>query len=290
MKRADRSARAAVAPYLWLLAFFALPFLLVFKLSLSDSALSIPPYAPRFDASDIQGFVAALDFEAYARLFTDAVYIEAWLSSLRIAAISTLLLLMAGYPFAYGMSRCSPRARRMLLLAVILPFLTSFLIRIYAWVAILKPVGILNAGLTALGLPPLNLLGTEAAIHIGIVYTYLPFMVLPLYAVLERQDPSLLEAAGDLGARPLRAFWTVTFPLSLPGVLAGSLLCFIPIVGEFVIPDLLGGSRTLMIGRTVWIEFFANRDWPAASAAATALLVTLLVPILIYQRQQVRHA
>jgi putrescine transport system permease protein len=281
-----------VAPYLWLGLFFAFPFLLVAKLSLSDTALAIPPYAPRIDWSaglaGVRAFVGALDFETYARLVSDRLYVVAYLSSLKLAAVATAILLAIGYPIAYGISRFPPAGRQALVMAVILPFWTSFLIRIYAWIAILRPQGLLNAGLDAVGLPAVNLLNTEAAVIIGLVYAYLPFMVLPLYAVLERQDASLLEAAQDLGATPVQAFWRVTFPLSLPGVAAGALLCFIPMVGEFVIPDLLGGSETLMLGRTIWTEFFSNRDWPAACAVAIALLATLVVPIVLFQRQQAR--
>ena len=283
--RRDKSWMAGALPYLWLTILFALPFLLVFKLSLSDVALSIPPYAPQFHPDQIPAFFKGLDLETYARLITDPLYVRAWLSSLKIAAISTVLLVLIGYPLAYGMSRCSKGAREVLALAVTLPFFTSFLIRIYAWIAILKPAGILNAALEALGLPPAAIMNTDVAVYIGMVYAYLPFMVLPLYAVLDKQDEALLEAAADLGATRFAAFWKVTFPLSLPGLAAGSLLCFIPLVGEFVIPDLLGGSRTLMIGKTIWTEFFANRDWPAASAAATVLLVTLVVPLVLFQRQ-----
>ncbi len=284
----ERAALAAVAPYLWLLAFFAVPFLLVAKLSLSDSVLAMPPYAPQIDlsrgADGVRAFLAALDLETYLRLVRDHLYLDAYLSSLRLAATGTVILLLIGYPIAYGITRCAPGPRQALLMAVILPFWTSFLIRIYAWIAILKPQGLLNAALGALGLEPVNLLNTEAAVILGLVYAYLPFMVLPLYAVLTRQDESLIEAAQDLGASPTRAFWTVTVPLSLPGVAAGALLCFIPMAGEFVIPDLLGGSETLMLGKVIWIEFFANRDWPAASAVAIVLLVTLLVPIMLLER------
>lgn len=292
MSARRRISLASLAPLLWLVLFFALPFALVAKLSLSDQALAIPPYAPQFDAAKglagLKAFLAALDFEAYARMASDQLYLAAYLSSLKFAAIATALLLAIGYPIAYGMSRFSAGARQALLMAVILPFWTSFLIRIYAWIAILKPAGLLNLLLGKLGIAPLALLNTETAVYIGLVYAYLPFMVLPLYAVLERQDATLLEAAADLGATPLQAFWRVTFPLSLPGVGAGCLLCFIPMVGEFVIPDLLGGSETLMLGRTIWTEFFANRDWPAASALAIVLLATLALPIVLYQRQQSR--
>jgi putrescine transport system permease protein len=283
---------AAVAPYLWLGLFFAFPFLLVAKLSLSHTVLAIPPYAPQLDLSQghagLRAFVHQLSFETYARLTSDRVYFSSYLSSLRFAGLATAILLVIGYPIAYGMSRFSPPTRQALLMAVILPFWTSFLIRIYAWIAILKPAGLLNAALGVLHLGPLSLLNTDTAVVIGLVYAYLPFMVLPLYAVLERQDERLIEAAQDLGCTATGAFWRVTFPLSLPGVAAGALLCFIPMVGEFVIPDLLGGSGTLMLGRTIWTEFFANRDWPAASAVAIVLLATLAIPIALFQRQQAK--
>lgn len=290
--RRPRAGLAGALPYLWLAVFFAFPFALVAKLSLSDTALAIPPYAPRIDwsagAGGVEAFLRGLDLETYARLTQDRLYVAAYLSSLKFAAIATAILLAIGYPIAYGISRFPPAARSALVMAVILPFWTSFLIRIYAWIAILKPAGLLNAALGAVGLPPVNLLNTEAAVVIGLVYAYLPFMVLPLYAVLEKQDESLIEAAQDLGATPAQTFWRVTVPLSLPGVIAGGLLCFIPMVGEFVIPDLLGGSETLMLGKTIWTEFFANRDWPAASAVAIVLLATLVVPILAFQRSQAR--
>ncbi|MBP7814572.1 MAG: ABC transporter permease subunit [Phenylobacterium sp.] len=290
MSAKPRGGLAALAPFLWLGVFFLFPFFLVAKLSLSDTALAMPPYAPRVDWSagseGVRAFFAALDFETYARLTSDSLYIASYLSSLRFAAVATGMLLIIGYPIAYGMSRFPPAQRQALLMAVILPFWTSFLIRVYAWIAVLKPQGLLNAALAQIGLGPLNLLNTDTAVYIGLVYAYLPFMVLPLYAVLEKQDQSQLEAAADLGCTPSQAFWRVTFPLSLPGVAAGALLCFIPMVGEFVIPDLLGGSGTLMLGKTIWAEFFANRDWPAASAVAIVLLATLVIPILLYQRQQ----
>ena len=290
--RRTRSGLASILPFLWLAIFFAFPFLLIAKLSLSDTALAMPPYAPRIDWSQglagVRAFLAGLDGETYARLTHDRLYVDAYLSSLRLAGLGTLVLLMIGYPIAHGISRCGDGLRRALVMAVILPFWTSFLIRIYAWIAILKPAGVLNAGLHALGLPGVDILNTETAVLLGLVYAYLPFMVLPLYAVLDRQDESLIEAAQDLGATPLSAFWRVTFPLSLPGAAAGALLCFIPMAGEFVIPDLLGGSETLMLGRVIWTEFFANRDWPAASAVAIVLLATLTVPILLFERQQAR--
>ncbi len=290
--RGDRTSLAALAPFLWLGLFFLFPFLLVAKLSLSETALAMPPYAPRLDWSQglagLRTFLAGLDFETYARLPTDRLYVVAYLSSLKFAGVATFILLLLGYPLAYAMARCTPSVRKALLMAVILPFWTSFLIRVYALIGILKPEGLLNVALRAVGLGPVSLLNTDTAIYIGLVYAYLPFMVLPLYAVLERQQHDLLEAAADLGCTPIEAFWRVTFPLSLPGAAAGSLLCFIPMVGEFVIPDLLGGSSTLMLGKTIWTEFFANRDWPAASAVAIVLLFTLVIPIVLYQRQQAK--
>jgi putrescine transport system permease protein len=281
---------AGLVPYAWLLVFFALPFLLVAKLSLSHGVLAIPPYAPRLDLSrglaGLAEFVRGLDLATYRRLASDRLYLSAYLSSLRFAGLSTAILLAIGYPMAYGIARCGTRLRQALILAVILPFWTSFLIRIYAWIAILKPAGLLNQALAALHLPRVTLLDTNAGVVLGLVYAYLPFMVLPLYAVLERQDESLIEAAQDLGLTPRRAFWRVTFPLSAPGIAAGALLSFIPMVGEFVVPDLMGGSRTLMLGRTIWTEFFADRDWPAASAVAMVLLVTLVVPLVLIQRRR----
>ena len=287
-----RTWLSAIPPYLWLLVFFAVPFLMVAKLSLSHTVLAIPPYAPQLDLSrgwtGVMSFLTGLNLDTYARLVGDRIYLAAYLSSLRFAATATAILLVVGYPIAYGMSRFPEGQRVSLMLAVMLPFWTSFLIRIYAWIAILKPEGLLNRALAWLHLPPVTLLNTDAGVLIGLVYAYLPFMVLPLYAVLERQDESLIEAARDLGCSATAAFWRVTFPISMPGVAAGALLCFVPMVGEFVIPDLLGGSSTLMLGRTLWTEFFANRDWPAASAVAIALLATLAVPIALFQRQQAR--
>jgi putrescine transport system permease protein len=231
-------------------------------------------------------------FDNYLWLTSDALYIDAYLSSLKIALISTFLVLLIGYPMAYGMAR-APRAwQPTLVMLVILPFWTSFLIRVYAWIGILKKEGLLNQFLLWLGVihEPLTILNTNWAVYIGIVYSYLPFMVLPLYAALERLDQTLLEAASDLGCTPTRAFWKITFPLSIPGVIAGCFLVFIPVTGEFVIPDLLGGSDTLMIGKTLWNEFFANRDWPLSSAVAVILLLILVVPIVLFQNQQQRSA
>ncbi len=278
-------------PYLWLGVLFLVPFLIVLKISLSDTAVAQPPYAPVFEWGDVAGFIGGLDLENFRLLVQDDLYFLATLSSVRIAALSTLLLLLVGFPIAYAMARAPERYRALLVALVILPFWTSFLIRIYAWVAILKPEGLLTQALTGLGLisEPLHILNTETAVYIGIVYAYLPFMVLPLYATLEKMDDTLLEAALDLGSTPWRSFWTITVPLAMPGIMAGSLLCFIPAVGEFVIPDLLGGSETLMIGRQLWSEFFSNRDWPLASAVAILLLIVLVVPIVIYRDVEARR-
>jgi putrescine transport system permease protein len=276
------------APFFWLLLFFLIPFFIVFKLSLSDVATAIPPYVPTFSWTSIPEFLSQLDFENYWFIFGDSLYINAYLSSLKIAGIATFLTLLVAYPMAYGMARAPKAWQPTLMMLVILPFWTSFLIRIYAWIGILKPEGLLTMFLQNLGLitEPLQIMNTTTAVYIGIVYSYLPFMILPLYASLEKINPSLLEAAQDLGSKPWRSFWQVTVPLSLPGVFAGCLLVFIPAVGEFVIPDLLGGSETLMIGKTLWTEFFNNRDWPLASAVAVLLLLVLIVPIVIFQREQ----
>jgi putrescine transport system permease protein len=278
-------------PFVWLLVFFLVPFLIVLKISLSQVVLAQPPYVPVFNSlADIFDKVREFTVDNYVFLARGNLYLRAYLSSLWIAFVSTLITLMIGYPIAYGMARAPRGIRPLLVMLVILPFWTSFLIRVYAWIGILKPEGLLNQFLIWLGIidQPLVITNTNTAVYIGIVYSYLPFMVLPLYASLERLDQSLLEAAADLGSPPLRSFWQITFPLSLPGVLAGSLLVFIPAVGEFVIPDLLGGSETLMIGRTLWNEFFLNRDWPVASAVAIILLIILVVPIVWFQNAQAR--
>jgi putrescine transport system permease protein len=289
----NRVAAAIVPaiPYLWLGLLFLVPLLIVLKISLSDTAVAQPPYRPLFEWGAGWAFLAELDLENFLFLAEDELYWAATLSSLRIAFVSTILLLLAGFPVAYAMSKAPSGWRPVLIALVILPFWTSFLIRIYAWVAILKPEGFLSQVLLAVGVvsEPLQILNTETAVFIGIVYGYLPFMVLPLYASLEKIDRSLVEAALDLGSPPWRAFWTVTVPLSFPGIVAGSLLCFIPAVGEFVIPDLLGGSETLMIGRQLWSEFFSNRDWPLASAVALVLLVVLVGPIVIYRDVEARR-
>ncbi|WP_282095756.1 ABC transporter permease subunit [Epibacterium ulvae] len=276
-------------PYAWLLALFLVPFAIVFKMALSDIAVARPPYVPQFDwAEGIWAFLAELDFENFVWLTEDDLYWKAYLSSLKIAAISTLLALLVGYPMAYGMARAPEQWRPTLMMLVILPFWTSFLIRVYAWMGILSNEGFLNQLLLWAGVisTPLTILNTNWAVYIGIVYTYLPFMILPIYAALERMDGALIEAAEDLGCSRLSAFWLVTFPLSRSGVIAGSFLVFIPVLGEFVIPSLLGGSDTLMIGKVLWEEFFSNRDWPVASAVAVVLLLLLIVPIVLFQRNQ----
>ncbi|MEP1931893.1 MAG: ABC transporter permease subunit [Roseibium sp.] len=285
-----------LVPHFWLLLFFLAPFLIVFKISLSEVAVAIPPYLPTFDMADgLTGFwngINALSLENYIWLTEDNLYWKSYVSSVVIAGISTFLTLLIGYPIAYGMARSPQAWRPTLLMLVILPFWTSFLIRVYAWIGILKNEGLLNQFLMFLGVidEPLVILNTNIAVYIGIVYSYLPFLVLPLYASLERLDGSLLEAAEDLGCPPWKAFWKITLPLSLPGVIAGCFLVFIPAVGEFVIPDLLGGSNTLMIGKTLWVEFFNNRDWPVSSAVAVILLLILVIPIVLFQNQQQKMA
>ncbi len=287
-----RRAALIAVPYAWLLALFLIPFLIVLKIALSDYALSIPPYTPTLDLSEgwqgVRDFFAALDFETFRFLTTDDLYWKAYLSSVRIAAVSTLIALAVGYPIAYGMARAAPEWRPTLLMLVILPFWTSFLIRVYSWIGILSSEGYLNQFLIGLGLidSPLSILNTNVAVYIGIVYTYLPFMILPIYATLERMDDSLLEAAEDLGCSRISAFWLVTVPLSKSGIIAGCFLVFIPAIGEFVIPSLLGGSQTLMIGKVLWEEFFNNRDWPVAAAVATVLLLILVIPIVLFQRNE----
>jgi putrescine transport system permease protein len=276
-------------PYFWLLALFLVPFAIVLKISLSDAAIARPPYMPQLDwAEGIWAFLSQLDFENFIWLTEDDLYWKAYLSSLKIALISTVLTLLVGFPMAYGMARAPQEWRPTLMMLIILPFWTSFLIRVYAWMGILSNEGYLNSVLLWLGLinEPLVILNTNIAVYIGIVYTYLPFMILPIYSTLERLDGSLIEAAEDLGCSRFTAFWLVTIPLSRPGIAAGSFLVFIPTLGEFVIPSLLGGSSTLMIGKVLWEEFFSNRDWPVASAVAIILLLILVIPIVLFQRNQ----
>ena len=286
-----RRAALIAIPYLWLLALFLVPFAIVFKISLSDIALAIPPYTPTLE----DGFgemVRAIDFENFVFLTQDDLYWKAYLSSLWIAASATFITLLVGYPMAYAMARAPEEWRATLMMLVILPFWTSFLIRVYAWVGILSTEGYLNQFLLSLGIvsEPLTILNTNTAVYIGIVYTYLPFMILPIYAALDRLDGSLIEAAEDLGCSRIKAFWLVTFPLSRNGVIAGSFLVFIPTLGEYVIPSLLGGSGTLMIGKVLFEEFFSNRDWPVASAVAVILLLILILPIVLFQMNQQKQA
>jgi len=288
-----RPARlAAIAPYLWMVLFFLVPFLFVLKISLSQTAIAQPPYTPVFDLTEgweaIKVAFAALSLDNFRLLVSDDLYVLSYLRSLVVAGVSTSILLVIGYPVAYGMARLPQRWQATAMMLVIVPFWTSFLIRIYAWINILQHDGLLNQVLLALHVvsTPVVWLSTDSAMYLGIVYSYLPFMILPLYATLSKMDPALLEAAGDLGASRRQAFWRVTFPLSLPAIGAGALLCFIPIVGEFVIPDLLAGSDALMIGQTLWLEFFTNKDWPVASATAVVLLLLLLAPLLLYDRLQ----
>jgi len=291
-----RPARlAAVAPYLWMVLFFLVPFGFVLKIALSQTAIAQPPYTPVFEFMEgreaLKAAFEQLSFDNFKLLISDNLYFLSYLRSLVVALVSTAILLLIGYPVAYGMARLPQRWQAIAMMLVIVPFWTSFLIRIYAWINILQHDGLLNKVLLALHLisTPLVWLSTDSAMYLGIIYSYLPFMILPLYATLAKMDPALLEAAADLGAAPRQAFWQVTFPLSLPGVGAGALLCFIPIVGEFVIPDLLAGSDSLMIGQTLWLEFFTNKDWPVASAVAIVLLVLLVAPLLLYERVQHRQ-
>jgi putrescine transport system permease protein len=281
---AGRLAVAAL-PYAWLVLFVAAPLAVIAVISLTDAASGVPPYGSLVE-NDAGRWRLLADLDNYLTILGDAHYLDAYLGSLRIAATATLLTLLLGYPMAYAIARAGREWRPVLLLAVMLPFWTSFLIRVYAWIGILNSNGFVNTALLAWGVieEPLPLLYSEFAVYIGILYAYLPFMVLPIYGVLDRLDRAPIEAALDLGARPSVALLTVTLPLSLPGVLAGCLLVFVPAVGEFVIPELLGGSDFLMIGQLLWTESFQNRDWPLASAIAISLLVVIAVPILVLQR------
>jgi putrescine transport system permease protein len=293
LRRIGVTGRALViaVPYLWLLLFFAIPFIIVLKISFSATQLAMPPYAPLLEWVADKVVAIKLHFENFHFLTTDPLYTRAYLNSVGVAAVSTLLCLLIGYPMAYGIARATPAWRNVLLMLVILPFWTSFLLRVYAWIGLLKSNGVINNVLMALGVidEPLVMMQTDFAVYVGITYSYLPFMVLPLYANLEKMDLTLLEAAADLGCRPTRAFLTITLPLSIPGIIAGAMLVFIPAVGEFVIPALLGGPDSLMIGKVLWNEFFNNRDWPVASAVAVAMLLLLVVPIMLFQYFQGRQ-
>ena len=277
-------------PFVWLLLFFLLPFAIVLKISFSEAAVAIPPYTEIFTYVDQQLKILA-NLNNYLFLGQDALYLSAYLGSLKIAAVGTLLCLLLGYPMAYAIARASKEMQTVCLLLIMMPTWTAILIRVYAWMGILGNNGLLNGLLQGLGLidEPLRILNTDLAVYIGVVYAYLPFMVLPLYANLVKHDPSLLEAAADLGAHPLASFWRITVPLSRNGIVAGCMLVFIPVVGEFVIPELLGGPETLMIGKVLWQEFFNNRDWPVAAALAVVMLAILLVPIILLNRNQARE-
>ena len=273
-------------PTLWLGIFFFIPFLVVLKISFSQATIAMPPYLPSFQWVEGTLLEIRLDFSNYLFLIDDSLYGAAYFESIRIAFVSTIITLIIGYPMAYVIATAKEPRRTLLLLLVILPFWTSFLLRVYAWIAILKTNGLLNGLLMSIGLisEPLVILQTDLAVYIGIAYTYLPFMVLPLYASLSKLDRTLLEASEDLGATPWISFVTVTLPLTIPGVIAGSLLVFVPAIGEFVIPALLGGNDTLMIGKVLWNEFFANRDWPIASAVAIIMLFVIVGPLMWLNR------
>jgi len=292
VKRFNLTGRTAVVagPFFWLLLFFLVPFILVVKISFADQQLGIPPYTELASFADGVWHIA-LDFSHYAFLFQDSLYFATYVNSVVVAAISTLLCLLIGYPMAYYIARSNPATRNILMMAVMLPFWTSFLIRVYAWIGILKNNGLLNNFLMSVGIihSPLELYHTNTAVYIGMVYSYLPFLVMPLYAHLVKMDLTLLEAAYDLGAKPWRAFVEITLPLSKNGVIAGCLLVFIPAVGEYVIPELLGGANTLMIGRVMWNEFFDNADWPMASAVTCAMVLLLLVPMALFQHYQAKE-
>ena len=278
-------------PYLWLALFFMAPFVIVLKISFADQLMAQPPYSALLAWTE-QGYLTLkLNIGNYLFLARDALYGTAYLRSLEIAFCSALLCLFIGYPMAYAIARADPAWRGALMMLVVLPFWTSFLLRVYAWIGLLNNNGVINNLLLALGLidQPIVMMRTNFAVYVGIVYSYLPFMILPLYATLEKLDPTLLEAAEDLGCRPLRAFLSITLPLSLPGIIAGFSLVFIPALGEFVIPDLLGGTQTLMVGKVLWDEFFANRAWPIASAVAIAMLSLVLV-IMLFQHWMERRA
>ncbi|MDF2799037.1 MAG: transporter permease subunit [Devosia sp.] len=274
------------APAIWLTVFFLVPLVVVFGISLSIKQFGRPPYSDLITFDESGTVQLTLHLTNYLRLFTDNLYVAAYLSSIRIAFISTIITLLIGYPMAYAIARAPDRWRNILLMLVILPFWTSFLLRVYALTGFMRGNGVINQFLGLFGIEPLVMMQTDVAVYVGIVYTYLPFMILPLYTNLVKLDASLLEASADLGARPWRTFLSVTMPLSMPGIIAGSMLVFIPAIGEFVIPSLLGGPSTLMIGRVLWDEFFANTNWPRAAAVAVAMLVVVVIPIMLLQKAQ----
>jgi putrescine transport system permease protein len=277
-------------PFVWLFMFFILPFAIVLKISFAEADVAIPPYTEIYSYVD-QQFQILLNLGNYLMLASDELYVSAYLGSLKMATISTLLCLLIGYPMAYAIARAPKEMQTVYVLLIMMPTWTAILIRVYAWMGILSNNGLLNGALMGIGLidEPLIILNTNLAVYIGIVYSYLPFMVLPLYANLVKHDLSLLEAASDLGARSLTSFWKITVPLSKNGIIAGSMLVFIPVVGEFVIPEMLGGPETLMIGKVLWQEFFNNRDWPVASALAVVMLVILMVPIVLFNRNEAKE-
>ena len=277
-------------PYAWMVIFFLIPFAIILKISLAETQVAIPPYTALVEYAE-EKLTFVLNLGNYLYLLQDEMYFDSYLQSLRVASISTLLCLLIGYPIAWSIVHSSPSVRNVLLMLVVLPSWTSFLIRVYAWIGILKNNGLLNNFLMYLGVinEPLPLLHTDLAVYIGIVYAYLPFMILPLYTALMRMDYSLIEAASDLGAKPWKTFLTVLLPLTKSGIVAGSMLVFIPAVGEFVIPELLGGPDSLWIGRVLWQEFFNNRDWPVASAVAVVMLTLLMIPIIWFYRYQRRE-
>ena len=279
-------------PYLWLLIFFLVPFIIVLKISFAESLISSPPYSALFQWAEDGALQIRVLFDNFAYLFEDDLYVSAYLNSVKVAAISTLVCLLIGYPMAYAIVRASPTNKNILLMLIILPFWTSFLLRVYAWMGLLADQGTINNLLISLGLidQPIRMLYTQFAVYLGIVYTYLPFMILPLYANMEKLDMTLHEAAADLGAKPITTFLTVTLPMTIPGIVAGSLLVFIPATGEFIIPDLLGGGNSLMIGKVLYSEFHSNHDWPIASAVAIALLFVLVAPMMLYQHMQSKEA
>ncbi|MFA5488208.1 MAG: ABC transporter permease subunit [Candidimonas sp.] len=281
---------AILPPFAWMTLFLLIPFLLVLKISFADLEFGVPPYTPLVEIEE-QTLSLVLNLRGYALLFTDNLYISTYLNSVKMALLTTLCCILIGYPMAYYIARSRPSVRNILLLAVILPFWTSLLLRVYAWVGILRNDGLLNSFLLWLGVidAPLEIYRTDLAVYIGLVYAYLPFFILPLYANLVKLDDRLLQAAYDLGARPWRAFLHVTLPLSMPGVIAGAMLVFIPAVGEYVIPEMLGGANTLMMGRVMWTEFFGNADWPMAAAVTCIMVLLLIVPLMVFQYNQAKQ-
>ena len=285
----SRDRLSIVPPYAWLILTLLVPFLIVLKISFAESIFGQPPYSKLLEYKD-SVLQVVLYFESYITLFTDSLFVEAYLRSIKMAAITTLFCILIGYPMAYFIAQANPKTRNLLLLGVILPFWTSLLLRVYAWAGILRNEGLLNNFLMWTGIidSPIELYRTDTAVYIGLIYTYLPFFILPLYTNLIKHDKRLIDAAYDLGARPIKAFLTITLPLSLSGIIAGSMLVFIPTVGEYVIPELLGGTNTYMIGRVMWDQYFTDANWPVAAAVAVIMIMLLLVPLVIYQRSQAK--